>query len=79
MFKISEATLDKVFSEVKRVRLELKSIERTLENLVESLMPEEEISPKERKEIRQIEREMAQGKCVTFEEAQKKFGARKLA
>jgi hypothetical protein len=76
---MSEATLDRVFSEVKRVRLELESIEKTLESLVEALIPEEEISPKERKEIRQAERDMARGECITFEDAQKKFGARKLA
>jgi hypothetical protein len=69
---MSEVTFDRIFSEVKRVRLELKSIEKTLESLVESLMSEEEISPKECKEIRQIEREMAQGECITFKEAQKK-------
>ena len=76
---VSETTLDKVFSEVKRMRLELKSIEKTLESLVESLIPEEEISPKERKEIRRAEKEMERGECITFEDAQKKLGAKKLA
>ena len=76
---MSEASLGKVFTEVKRVRLEFRSIEKTLEILVEALIPEEEISPKERNDIREAEKEMARGECITFEEAQKKFGAKKRA
>jgi hypothetical protein len=41
----TEASLDKVYAEVKRVRVKLESIEKTLESLVVSLLPEEEISP----------------------------------
>ena len=67
-FKMTEASLDKVYAEVKRVHLELKSIEKTLESLVESLIPEEQISPEERKELREIEKEMERGECVSLEE-----------
>jgi Zn-dependent M32 family carboxypeptidase len=70
----TEASLDKVYAEVKRVRVKLESIEKTLESLVESLIPEEEISPEERKELREIEKEMERGECVPLEEVLKKHG-----
>jgi len=38
----TEASLDQVCTEVKRMRLELKSIEKSLANLAEMLIPEEE-------------------------------------
>jgi Zn-dependent M32 family carboxypeptidase len=70
----TEASLDKVYAEVKRVRVKLESIEKTLESLVVSLLPEEEISPEERKELREIEKEMERGECVPLEEVLKKHG-----
>jgi Zn-dependent M32 family carboxypeptidase len=70
----TEVSLDKVYAEVKRVRVRLESIEKTLESLVESLIPEEEISPEERKELREIEKEMERGECVPLEEVLKKHG-----
>lgn len=75
----TEASLDKVYEEVKRIRLELKSIEKSLDSLVESLIPEEEISPEEVKELREIESEMNRGECVTLEVVKKKYGAKKSA
>jgi len=75
----TEANLDKVYDEVKRMRLELKSIEKSLESLVESLIPEEEVSPEEVKELREIEAEMNRGESVTLEEVKRKYGARKRA
>lgn len=75
----TEASLDKVYAEVKRVRVKLESIEKTLESLVESLIPEEEISPEERKELREIEKEMERGECVPLEEVLKKHGVKKRA
>jgi len=74
----TEVSLDKVYAEVKRVRVRLESIEKTLESLVESLIPEEEISPEERKELREIEKEMERGECVPLEEVLKKHGAKKV-
>ena len=41
----NEVSLDKVYEEIKRMRLELKSIEKSLDSLIESLIPEEKISP----------------------------------
>ena len=72
----TEASLDKVYAEVKRVRVKLESIEKTLESLVVSLLPEEEISPEERKELREIEKEMERGECVPLEEVIKKHGVK---
>ena len=72
-------SLDKVYEEVKRMRLELKSIEKSLESLVESLIPEEEVSPEEVKELREIEAEMDQGECVPLEEVKQKYGTKKHA
>lgn len=76
---VTEASLDKVYAEVKRVRVRLESIEKTLESLVVSLLPEEEISPEERKELREIEKEMEQGECVPLEEVIKKHGVKRRA
>lgn len=74
---MSEVSLEKVFAEVRKVRVRLESIERTLESLVDALLPEEEISRKEWKEIEEIEREMERGEYVSLEEVRKKYGARK--
>jgi hypothetical protein len=71
--------LDKVYEEVKRMRLELRSIEKSLDSLVESLIPEEKISPEEEKELREIEAEMERGECVTLEEVKRKYGPKKHA
>jgi len=76
---LTEVSLDKVYAEVKRVRLELKSIEKTLDNLVESLIPEEKISPEEAKELREIEKEMERGECISLEEVKAKYGVKKRA
>jgi predicted transcriptional regulator len=75
----TEANLEKVYIEMKRVRLELKSIEKTLDNLAESLIPEEKITPKEIKELKALEREAKSGEHVSLEEVLKKHGAKKSA
>ncbi len=75
----AEVSLDKVYEEVKRMRQELRSIEKSLGKLVMSLIPEEETSPEERKELRKIEKEMTRGECVSLEEAKKQFGAKRRA
>jgi len=74
---MTQVTLDKVYTEVKRLRSELKSIEKSLDNLVESLIPEEKISPEEEKELREIEKEMERGECVSLEEVMAKYGVKK--
>jgi hypothetical protein len=48
---MTQTTLDQVYAEVKRLRLELKSIEKSLDSLVESLIPVEKISPEEENEL----------------------------
>jgi hypothetical protein len=74
-----EVNLEKVYAEMKRVRLELKSIEHTLSNLADSVLPLEKMSSKEKKELRAIDREMARGECVSLEEVKSKYGAKKRA
>lgn len=76
---MTEVTLDKVYAEVKQLRKELKSIEKTLDNLALSLIPEEKISPEEVEELRQIEKEMERGECISLEEVKAKYGVKKRA
>jgi hypothetical protein len=75
----TEVNFEKVYSEMKRVRLELKSIEHTLSDLANSMLPLEKMSSKEKKELRAIDREMARGECVSLEEVKNKFGVKKRA
>ena len=75
----TEASLDKVYAEVKRVRVKLESIEKTLESLKASMIPEEKVSPEEMKELRALKREALRGECVPLEEVLKKHGAKKRA
>jgi hypothetical protein len=71
--------LEKVYTEMKRVRLELKSIEQTLSDLADAMLPLEKMSSKEKKELRAIDVEMARGECVSLEEVKSKYGAKKSA
>ena len=64
--------MDKVYAEVKRVRVKLESIEKTLERLKASMIPEEKVSPEEMKELKALKREALRGECVPLEEALKK-------
>ena len=75
----TEVSLDKVYEEVKRMRLELKSIEKSLDSLVESLIPEEKISSEEMKELEALKHEAEKGECVPLEEVLKKHGVKKGA
>ena len=75
----TEASLDKVYAEVKRVRAKLDSIEKTLESLRESLLPEEKITPEEMEELEALKQEALRGECVPLEEVLKKHGAKKRA
>ena len=76
---MTEADLEKVYTEMKRVRIELKSIERTLESLAESLIPQEKVSPEEMKELESLRREAECGDCIPVEEVLKKHGVKKCA
>jgi hypothetical protein len=71
--------LDKVYEELKRMRLELRSIEKSLDSLVESLIPEEKISSEEMKELEALKHEAEKGECVPLEEVLKKHGVKKGA
>ena len=73
------ANLEKVYTEMKRVRIELKSIEKTLDNLAESLIPVEKASPDEIKELKILRREAIAGECVSLEDVQKKNAKKKGA
>jgi hypothetical protein len=75
----TEASLDKVYAEVKRVRAKLDSIEKTLESLKESMIPEEKVSPEEMKELEALKQEALHGECVPLEAVLKKHGAKKRA
>ncbi len=74
-----EVNLEKVYAEMKRVRLELKFIEHTLSDLADSMLPLEKMSSKEKKELQGIDREMARGECVSLEEVKSKYGAKTSA
>jgi hypothetical protein len=63
---------------MKRVRVELKSIEITLESLAESLIPKEKATPEEIKELESLKREAECGDRITLEEVLKKYGVKKF-
>ena len=44
-----------------------------------ALIPEEQVSAEERKELREIEKEMERGEYVSLEEIKTKYGAKKRA
>jgi len=75
----TEVNLEKVYAEMKRVRLELKSIEHTLSDLADAMLPLEKMSPKEKKELHTIDKEMERGECVSLEAVKSKYGAKKRA
>jgi len=68
---MTQATFDDIIAEVKKVNQRLESIERTLSALMTMLMPEEELSEEEWREIDQIEAEMNSGQTVPLEELEK--------
>lgn len=72
-----QARLDEVYAEVKRMRLELESLEKSLNNLVDLLIPEEKVSRREMKELEVLKNEALKGECVPFEEVLKKHGAKR--
>ena len=68
---MTQAAFDDIIAEVKKVNQRLESIERALVAMMTMLMPEEELSKEEWKEIYQIEAEMKSGQTVTLEELEK--------
>ena len=75
----TDVRLDKVYEEAKRMRLKLKSIEKSLDSLVESLIPEEKISSEEMEELQVLKQEAEQGEGVPLEEVLKKHGVKQRA
>jgi len=73
---MSQVSLEDVYSEVKKVNIRLESMEKALEALMDMVLPEEEISEEEWKEIKEIEAEIEEGKCVPLEEVRRKHGVR---
>lgn len=77
---MTQVSLGQVFDEIKRMRLELKTIEQSLDSLAESLIPEgEELSPEEIKELDVLSKEMEEGQCVPLDEVLEKYGVAKRA
>ncbi len=75
----AEASLDQVYAEVKRMRMELKSLEKSLDALTKLLIPEEKVTSEEVKELKALKKEALSGECVSFEEVLKKHGAKSRA
>lgn|GEM_PF-1199309 len=76
----TEVSLEKVYEEVKRMRVELKSIEKSLDNLLESLIPEvNELSPSQIKELQALSKEAAEGQCIPLEDVLSKHGVERHA
>lgn len=69
---MTHVSLKDVYTEVKRVNMRLESLERALETLMNMVLPEEEISEEEWKEIKEIEEEIEKGKCISLEEVRRK-------
>jgi len=68
---MTQATTDDIIAEVKKMNRRLESIERALTSMMTMLMPEEELSPEEWKELESIEAEMMSGQTVPLEELEK--------
>ena len=75
----AEPKLEDVYAEVKRMRIELKSLEKSLNNLSDMLIPEEKVTPKEIKELKTLKKEALKGECIPFEEVLKKHRAKSNA
>lgn len=68
---MTQTTTDDIIAEVKKMNRRLESIERALASMMTMLMPEEELSPEEWKELESIEAEMMSGQTVPLEELEK--------
>ncbi|MHA1713216.1 MAG: hypothetical protein ACTSW4_04120 [Candidatus Ranarchaeia archaeon] len=71
---MSQISLNDVYMEVKRVNTRLESIERILEDMIEKMLPEEELTEEEWKEIDETEKEVQKGERLTIEAIKKKYG-----
>ncbi len=73
----TQVNIEKVYAEMKRVRVELQTIEKTLEELADAILPTGKMDAKEAKELSQINQEMENGECILLEEAKQKFVTKK--
>jgi hypothetical protein len=71
---MTQATFDDIYTEVKKVNQRLDTIEKTLISMMTMLMPEEELSEEEWKELKKIEAEMKSGQAIPIEELEKTPG-----
>ena len=65
-------TLEMVYKEVKNIR---QMLEELAERTVVNVLPDEEISEEEWRELREAEEEIRKGEYVTLKEAEKKLKA----
>lgn len=63
----SQATLDMIYDEVRKVNERLSLIEEVIEKVLMSGLPEAELSVKETKEIEESVKDMREGDYVTLE------------
>ena len=73
----TEANLDEVLAEVKRMKQELKLLERSLNHVAEMFIAEEKVSPEEMKELEALKNEALKRECVPFNKVLRKHGTKK--
>ncbi|KPV65322.1 MAG: hypothetical protein AOA65_0267 [Candidatus Bathyarchaeota archaeon BA1] len=56
--------------------MRLEFIEKALEALMDMVLPEEEISEEEWREVKEIEAEIKRGECVPLEDVRRKYGVK---
>ena len=66
-------TLEMVYREVRNIR---KMLEELAEKSIVNVLPEEEVSEEEWRELGEAEEEIKKGEYVTLEEAEKKLKAK---
>jgi hypothetical protein len=71
---MSQVSLEDIYAELKNVSSKLESVEKTLETLIIMMLPEEEISEDELKEIEEAEAEIERGEYILLEELLKEHG-----
>jgi|YelNatPaOPRAMG01_1025707.scaffolds.fasta_scaffold30673_8 hypothetical protein len=71
---MSQVSLEDIYAELKNVSSKLESVEKTLETLIIMMLPEEEISEDELKEIEEAEAEIERGEYIPLEELLKEHG-----
>jgi len=64
-------TLEILYDEVRSIK---KMLEELVERAVVNVLPEEEVSDEEWKEIMEIDAEIETGEYVTLEEAERRYG-----